>query len=391
MNTPLKSFNSPDRLCTPQKSLGFLKGRKPRRVPLSKENNMDTAAQDSRTRRRSQSITPLISKAHDNLMSNLDANNSGLSEKAVSPNLAMLKLTPGPSLQERQKLLQEKHQRAKESVDSLAVGGGVSLWPEMNSMRLSAKEGMVLSFSCMAVTLSASLLFRYLHGSLLHSIQLYTATVDRFSAAHPVMRCSQSALNSTLFAWHTHFLQLLDDIKKQFETQLLQAHSTYLLYLLLYISAIGTLLYYLADNMIKKSKLTPRRIKVWVLLLVATASWTLLMLRLLVSYQRLEQSIEETVRKLLDELVHLATLDLNLKMYHNVATYWKERCLPPLSRGTLSVFGMMPVREVFYYLHYYSVPVLTALCTPILQLLLALKEMYMGPVKAYPRSRLKGS
>ncbi|KAL4630156.1 hypothetical protein GN956_G16865 [Arapaima gigas] len=378
MTSPLKSksLDAPDLFCTPSRTAGLLKGRKARRDPVAKEN-VGTPVQELQRSPRPQCITPLIS----DLMSNLQASNIRLSGKTVSPSLAMLRMTPGPTLQERQKLLQEKHQKAKQSVDTLAVGGGVSLWPEMDSMRLSAKEGVILSVSCMAVTLSACLLFKCLHGSLLHSIQQYTATVDQFSAAHPVTHFSQSALNGSLLAWHTHFLQLLDEIKKQFETELLQAHTAYLLYLLLYISAVSTLLYYLADNMIKKSKLTPRRIKVWVLLLVATASWTFLMMRLLVSYRRLEQGVEETVRKLLDKLAHLATVNLDLNMYHNVAAYWKERCLPPLSRGTLSVFGMVPVREVFYYLHYYSVPVLTALCTPILQLLLALKEMYMGPVR----------
>ncbi|KAG7481171.1 hypothetical protein MATL_G00063790 [Megalops atlanticus] len=335
---------------------------------------------------RRHAITPLISRTQANLMANSESNHK-LSEKAVSPNLAMLRMTPGPSLQERQRLLQEKHQRAKESLDRLAVGGGVSLWPEMDSMRLTAMEGLFLGLTCVAVAIGVFLIFRYLHGSLLLNVHHYTVEVGSFSSAHPVIRSSQSVLNHTLLAWHVHFLQLLDSVKREFETQLLQAHATYLLYLLLYISAIGTLLYYLADNVIQKSRLTPRRIKIWVLLLVATASWTLLMLRLLVVYQRLEHTIEDTVRRFQEELAQLATLDLDLKMYHNIATYWRSRCLPPLSKGTLSVFGVVPVRDVFFYLQYYSVPVLTALCTPVLKLLLALKEMYMDPHKPPPRER----
>ncbi|KAJ8380862.1 hypothetical protein SKAU_G00016400 [Synaphobranchus kaupii] len=231
-----------------------------------------------------------------------------------------------PSLQERQKRLQEKHQRAKESLDRLAVGGGVSLWPEMDRMRLTAQEGVTLGLGCVTVSFS---------GSLLLSVHQYTLAVSGFSAAHPVYGDSQSALNHTLLTWHSHFLHLQDSIKKQFETQLLQTHGTYQLYLLLYIGAIGTLLYYLADNVIQKSCLTPRRIKMWVLLLVATATWTLLMLRLLVWYQRLESAIEEAVRRFQDELAHLATVDLDLRLYHNIATYWRGKCLPPLSRGDL--------------------------------------------------------
>ncbi|XP_048861396.1 uncharacterized protein LOC125728538 isoform X1 [Brienomyrus brachyistius] len=388
MTSPLKPFNSVDLYSTPRRISGFSKDRIPRRTlsKLASKENERTVESYFIPKTRPRSVTPMISKTQANLISNLETCNRS-TDKAVSPNLAMLRMTPGPSLQERQKLLQQKHQRAKESVDRLAVGGGVSLWPEMDSMRLSAEEGVVLGLLCVVVTFATCYLFKYLHGSLLHSMRRYTATVDGFPAAHPILRASQAALDHSLLAWHTHFLQRLDEIKKQFETHLTKAHTAYLMYLVLYVSAIGTLLYYLIDNVIQKSKLTPRRIKVWVLLLVATASWTLLMFHLLVSYQRLEQSIEETVWRLLDERAHLATMDLNLKMYRNVATYWKEHCLPPLSRGTLSVFGLVPVRDIFFYLQYYSVPILTALCTPILKLLVTLKEMYIDPHRVHPRPR----
>ncbi|KAJ8413969.1 hypothetical protein AAFF_G00065670 [Aldrovandia affinis] len=356
------------------------------RREAAKENLYGTPQKGHNLTPRLHPVTPLISRTQANLISSSESSRREL-DKAVSPNLANLRMTPGPSLQERQRQLQEKHQRAKECLDQLAIGGGVSLWPEMDRMRLTAQEGATLGMGCVTVACSIFLVFRYLHGSLLLSMHRYTVEVSGFSTAHPVHRNSQSALNHTLLTWHTHFLQLQDGIKKQFETQLLQAHATYLLYLLLYISAIGTLLYYLADNVIQKSSLTPRRIKIWVLLLVATATWTLLMLRLLVWYQRLENVIEEAVRRFQDELAHLATVDLNLKMYHNIATYWRTRCLPPLSRGTLSVFGVVPVRDVFFYLQYYSVPVLTALCTPILKLLLALKEMYIDPGREIPLSK----
>ncbi|KAJ8262829.1 hypothetical protein COCON_G00152860 [Conger conger] len=365
---------------TPQRlleALSEMKLSRRRSRKGGKENLYGTSQKNFSLTPRTRPVTPLISRAQANLMTSSTEACRRLSEKAVSPNLANLRMTPGPSLQERQKQLQEKHQQAKESLDRLAVGGGVSLWPEMDRMRLTVQEGAVLGLGCLTVSFSVFLIFKCLHGSLLLSVHRYTAAVSGFSAAHPVSHGSQSALNHSLLAWHSHLLHLQDRIKKQFETQLLQTHGTYQLYLLLYIGAIGTLLYYLADNVIQKSRLTPRRIKMWVLLLVATATWTLLMLQLLVWYQRLESIIEETVHKFQDELAHLATLDLDLRMYHNIATYWRGRCLPPLSRGTLTIFGVLPVRDVFFYLQYYSVPVLTALCTPVLKLLLALKEMYM--------------
>ncbi|XP_035235690.1 uncharacterized protein LOC118206757 [Anguilla anguilla] len=360
-------------------ALRELKQRRRRSREGAKENLYGTPQRTLSLTPRMRPVTPLISRTQANLMTSSSESSQRLSEKAVSPNLANLRMTPGPSLQERQRQLQEKHQRAKESLDSLAVGGGVSMWPEMDRMRLTGQEGVTLGLGCVTVSFGVFLIFKYLHGSLLLSVHRYTVAVNGFTAAHPVHHGPQSALNHTLLVWHTHFLHLQDSIKKQFETQLLQTHGTYQLYLLLYIGAIGTLLYYLADNVIQKSRLTPRRIKMWVLLLVATATWTLLMLRLLVWYQRLENAVEEAVRGFQDELAHLATLDLDLRMYHNIATYWQARCLPPLSRGTLTIFGVLPVRDLFFYLQYYSVPVLTALCTPVLQLLLALKEIYVDP------------
>ncbi|KAJ8285401.1 hypothetical protein GJAV_G00026390 [Gymnothorax javanicus] len=365
---------------TPIRTPGVLKEIKLRQWQSregEKENLCRTPQRNLSLTPRLRHVTPLISKTHENLLTSSTEASRRLSEKPVSPNLASLRMTPGPSLQERQRQLQEKHQRAKESLDQLAVGGGVSLWPEMDRMRLTPQEGVALCLGCVGVSFSVYLIFRYLHGTLLLNVHQYTAVVNGFTAAHPVHHGSQSALNHSLLTWHNHFLQLLDSIKKQFETQLLQTRGSYQLYLLLYVTAISTLLYYLADNVIRKSHLTPRRIKMWVLLLVATATWTLLMLRLLVWYQRLESAIEETVRRFQDELAHLATLDLELRMYHNIATYWQGRCLPPMSRGTLSIFGVLLVRDVFFYLQYYSVPVLTALCTPVLKLLLALKEIYI--------------
>ncbi|XP_066567541.1 uncharacterized protein LOC136755075 [Amia ocellicauda] len=350
----------------------------------SKEN-IETPGKETGCAPRPHCVTPLISRTQASLVSNVESSRR-LADKSVSPNLAMLRMTPGPSLQEKQQVLQQKHQKAKASLDKLAVGGGVSLWPEMDNMRLTKAEGCVLFISCVLMSFAVFIVFRYLHGPLLMSLHHYTEKVTDFSEKHPVQSSSQSVLNGTVLAWHTDFWKLLDDVQRRCETHLLQAHATYLLYLFLYAVAIGTLLYYLADNVIQKSRLTPRRVKTWVLLLVATASWTILMLQLLLSSQHLEHAIEASVHRLLEELGHLATVDLDLKTYHNVAAYWTVRCLPPTAKGTLTVFGLVPVRDVFFYLQYYSVPVLTALCTPVLKLLLALKEIYVGPRKSTVQS-----
>ncbi len=68
--------------------------------------------------------------------------------------------------------------------------------------------------------------------------------------------------------------------------------------------------------------------------------------------------------------------DLDLRAYDHVLLYWRTRMLPPTTRGTLSIMGVVAVRDVTYYLQYYSLPVLTALLTPVVQLVLALKDVY---------------
>ena len=41
--------------------------------------------------------------------------------------------------------------------------------------------------------------------------------------------------------------------------------------------------------------------------------------------------------------------------------------------------GIVAVRDVAHYLQYYSLPVLTALLTPVIKLILALKDIYWIP------------
>ena len=69
-------------------------------------------------------------------------------------------------------------------------------------------------------------------------------------------------------------------------------------------------------------------------------------------------------------------LKLDLSTYHDVLLYWRTRCLPPTSRGTLSVLGLFPLKDVFHYLQYYSLPVVVALLTPVVRLLAALRQVY---------------
>ncbi len=58
----------------------------------------------------------------------------------------------------------KKHMDAKSRTDSLSVGGGVSLWPEMERMRLTQEEGaglVLVAFSLIVITFCA---FYGIHG-----------------------------------------------------------------------------------------------------------------------------------------------------------------------------------------------------------------------------------
>jgi len=68
----------------------------------------------------------------------------------------------------------------------------------------------------------------------------------------------------------------------------------------------------------------------------------------------------------------------NLKSgkFHQVLEYWRTRCLPPSTHGTISIFSVLPVRDVTYYLQYYSIPVITVLFTPVIKLIIELMTRY---------------
>ncbi len=67
---------------------------------------------------------------------------------------------------------------------------------------------------------------------------------------------------------------------------------------------------------------------------------------------------------------------LELSLYHSILQYWTTRCLPPTGPGVLSVLGLIQVQDLTYYLQYYSLPVITAICTPIVKLIMSLRTVY---------------
>ncbi|XP_071794243.1 uncharacterized protein [Asterias amurensis] len=296
-------------------------------------------------------------------------------EKQVSPSLRQLRMTPGRALQ-KQKILERKHHEAKSRAHTLGIGGGISLWPQMENMRLTQREVAALTGVSAALVVGVVFLFHYLHGAVLDGLRSYNRQLTSFPQRNRIDPTGQEKFDKSVLAWHMAFTNLMDSLHGDFDTQWPKTLGMYQLCAIFYIIFIGLLLYYLADNMLTTSRLTPQRIKIWVSLLVVTGVWSILMMYLLVKAQQLETKVESTIHSLSDHLSDLVFLDLNLTRYKDVLMYWRIRCLPPTTTGTLSIMGFLQVRDVAYYLQYYSLPVLTVLLTPVVRLVLAVKEVY---------------
>ena len=64
----------------------------------------------------------------------------------------------------KQELLVKKHLSAKSRSDSLCVGGGVSLWPDMERMRLTREEGIALVVVSVGLVVLSVCSFHFIHG-----------------------------------------------------------------------------------------------------------------------------------------------------------------------------------------------------------------------------------
>ena len=58
----------------------------------------------------------------------------------------------------------QKHEEARSKAVKSGVGGGISIWPEMDNMRLSAKDAYYLALSSVSLTVCAVYAFYILHG-----------------------------------------------------------------------------------------------------------------------------------------------------------------------------------------------------------------------------------
>ncbi|XP_021346000.1 uncharacterized protein LOC110445628 [Mizuhopecten yessoensis] len=291
----------------------------------------------------------------------------------TSPTLERLRMTPGRVFKDRQTLIM-KHAEAKDKVDSIGVGGGVAMWPEMERMRLS--RGDTIQIVVVVVTLCSTVtgIFNYLHGAVISRLLFYYGKLKTHHPSHPVTMTTQKGFNTSLISWHQDFSQLLKDLHHSFDQS--SVPLTYPVYICCYTAGLGTLVYYLYDSMFAKNKLSPKRIKKWVCLLTVIGTWTLALAGLLVCAYLVETTIQINIHLLGEVLGEAVTTDLDLTTLGHMLDYWKMRCLPPTTEGMLTILGIVAVKDVMYYLQYYSLPIITILLTPVFKLIMSLYTIY---------------
>ncbi|ELU03006.1 hypothetical protein CAPTEDRAFT_206208, partial [Capitella teleta] len=208
----------------------------------------------------------------------------------------------------------------------------------------------------------------------LDDLESYASILPSYRQQLPVLSKRENFVDG-LLVWHADFTGLVGQIEERFS--LIGIDAAYISGGIVYIAGMSSLLYLLIENIFSKNRLTPRRIKIWVSLLVVLGAWTVLTLYLYVAAYRLEMSLQSVLQTLENQLGELVfRKDLQLSTYHNICRYWSTRYLPPRGTGFLSLFGVVSLVDVSFYLSYYCVPVATALLSPVVHLVMSLMHVY---------------
>ncbi|XP_061174490.1 uncharacterized protein LOC133183564 [Saccostrea echinata] len=293
------------------------------------------------------------------------------SQQETSPTLQKLRDTPGRVNKDKHALI-NKHLDTKHNMDRLSVGGGVSLWPDMEDMRLSLPEILKLGALCFSLFSLVIILFTKLHGDVVQNLLLFHHRLVDFSNKHGInVTATCDKFRSSVIEWHLHHKHLLDEIHARFDVS--KFPMTYVMYIVVYGGGMGTLVYFLADNVWSKSKLSPRRIKQWTSLLTLIGTWTVALTYMLVCAYMVEMAIKNNVRRITEVLGEAIATDFDLSVLQAVVEYWRTRCL---ATGTLRVMGLLEVKDLLFYLQYYLVPVATILGTPVIKLVVSLYHIY---------------
>ncbi|XP_059144580.1 uncharacterized protein LOC131931743 isoform X2 [Physella acuta] len=309
------------------------------------------------------SDTPIENKKHHQLTGELNEQDNLQSK--ISPGLARLRMTPG-IMREKQRHLIDQHKEIQLKGSHLNTGGGISLWPDMIQMRLTRSEILWLLAEAVTLCCLTVVLLYMLHGVTFEKLEKFAVQVEEFCVPFSfVETTNQKQFQKQLVAWHKKILHLTGNIQNHFDMSSMS--SSYQVYITTYIMGLLILLYYLMDNMLAKNKLTPSRIK---------KCWTSMMAYGLFLAYMLERQITTCIQQFSATLATLVAAPLELGHFQAVLLYWRSRFLDNASQGLLSVFGLISVRDLLYYLQYYSVPIATVLLSPVFQLICACFTIY---------------
>lgn len=78
---------------------------------------------------------------------------------------------PGGTVYAAQRELVKRHYEAKSKIDGISgIGGGISLWPAMDDMRLSGSDTVRLAVFCVVLVVATLAVFYSFHGNLYHCV-----------------------------------------------------------------------------------------------------------------------------------------------------------------------------------------------------------------------------
>lgn len=183
------------------------------------------------------------------MLAQLKASSHGGEEEGETG--AASKPKEGGSVYAAQKMLVKKHYEAKSRLAGISgIGGGVSLWPAMDDMRLSQSDSFQLSLVCVMLVMATVTVFYSMHGKScscgstvaystppfllrlpssltphhlslgdhVSKLQQYSSQLRSFSSQHPLSATADQELFSRqLLTWHTDFLQLLTSVHHSFD------------------------------------------------------------------------------------------------------------------------------------------------------------------------------
>jgi hypothetical protein len=169
----------------------------------------------------------------------------------------------------KQRELTRKHQEAKSNIENCpGLGGGVTLWPTMNDMRLSKRETIHLVFLSTFLTIGCIAVFYSLHGSLMKRLDNSFHQLVNFHLQNAlVLDGTEDMFRTSLKQWHKSFHLLIISIEKAVNVNWKDSSLSYSFFWLSYFSGVCGLLYLFIESIFARNRLSPRRIKVWYVLM----------------------------------------------------------------------------------------------------------------------------